>query len=148
MAAEPLNEPGLAAALSDAKADYEHGWKLVDNELYELCRRPRHADFDNVYPKVAIIGRVYSAGVSRAWGRKRDSENRTTQVLIGQAGRIGEGLRRLHGRPFGQQVAGDVVELHRDVAEAIRGGGSEKYFDLVRLEVPAFPLPYRAHLRQ
>ena len=88
MATEPLNERDLADQLSEAKTDYQANWKLVDRELYELCciRRPRHDEFDDVYPEVAIIGRVCAAGVSRAWGRKRDSENKTPQVLIGQAG--------------------------------------------------------------
>ena len=39
----------------------------VDNELYDLCRRrPSHDDFADAYTKVAIIGRVYEAGVARA----------------------------------------------------------------------------------
>jgi hypothetical protein len=86
MAAEPLNVPDLADRLSDAKTDYKASWKQVDRELYELCcsRRPRHDHFDDVYPKVAIIGRVYAAGVSRAWRGKRDCdpEAETARALI------------------------------------------------------------------
>jgi hypothetical protein len=132
MAAEPLNEPDLTALLSDAKTDYEANWKVVDDELYELCsRRGRHDDFNDVYPKVAIVGRVYMAGVSRAWGGERDPDHNpeaetdpeaeTARALIEeeQAGLIEEGLQRLEGHPFNQQVAGEIVELHRDVTKAI-----------------------------
>ena len=53
MATEPLNERDLADQLSEAKTDYQANWKRVDRELYELCcrRRPRHDDFDDVYPR-------------------------------------------------------------------------------------------------
>lgn len=62
---------------------------MVDDELYELCRRRgRHDDFNDVYPKVAIVGRVYMAGVSRAWGGERDPdhdpETETARALIEQ----------------------------------------------------------------
>ena len=87
MAAEPLREPDRTAWLSDAKMDYEADWKVVDDELYELCRRRgRHDDFNDVYPKVAIVGRVYMAGVSRAWcgERDHDHEAETARALIEQ----------------------------------------------------------------
>jgi hypothetical protein len=96
MAAEPLNESDLADQLSEAKTDYEANWKQIDRELYELCcRRPRHDDFDDVYLKVAIVGRVYVAGVSRAWRGKGDPETGTARALVEQAGLVQEGLQRL-----------------------------------------------------
>lgn len=116
------DEPDLAALLPAAIRDYEDSWKSVDDDLYDLCRRrrPRHDDREDVYTKVAIVGRVYSAGVVRAWPGVRDSENETAKVLVEQAGRIQEGLDGLDGRSFGDpDAAGEIVELHRDVIEAI-----------------------------
>lgn len=69
-------ELDLTARLAQAIASYEAGWKPVDSELYDLCgRRSSQDDFADVYTKVAIIGRVYEAGVARAWrdpARPRD----------------------------------------------------------------------------
>ena len=104
MAAEPLNESDLTA-LSDAINDYKDSWKPVDLELYDLCRRrPCHDDLADVYTKVAVVGRVYTAGVARAWGRKDyppDSEiaqvrkklpeRGVTDLLNENAGRIQNG---------------------------------------------------------
>ena len=41
----------------------------------------------------------------------------TAELLPGDL--IQEGLQRLEGHAFNQQVAGEIVELHRDVARAI-----------------------------
>jgi len=69
-------EVDLTARLARAITSYEAGWKSVDNELYGLCRRrPGHSDFADVYSKVAVIGRVYEAGVARAWRGKGDPES-------------------------------------------------------------------------
>jgi hypothetical protein len=119
MAAEPPNGPDLTARLYEAKTDYEARWKLVDDELYELCGRRRHDDFDDVFPKVAIVGRVYAAGVSRAWRGEGDPETETAQALRNQAGLIQQGLQRLEGHPFDRQTAGEIVKLHADVTRAI-----------------------------
>jgi hypothetical protein len=65
-------EPDLRTRLSKAIKSYEVGWKPVDGELYDLCRRrPRHDDFADVYTKVAMIGRVYAAGIARRWRPSR-----------------------------------------------------------------------------
>jgi hypothetical protein len=52
----------------------------------ELVSRGRHDDFNDVYPKVAIVGRGYMAGVSRAWGGERDPDHdpeaETARALI------------------------------------------------------------------
>ena len=73
--------------------------ETVDKELYDLChRRPSLDDFADVYTKVAIIGRVYEAGVARAWRGEGDPESEITRVLIEQADLIQKGLRRLENR--------------------------------------------------
>ncbi|OBH54340.1 hypothetical protein A5685_12350 [Mycobacterium colombiense] len=119
MAAEPLDEPNLTARLRNAKADYEARWKLIDGELYALCRRLRHDDFDEVFAKVAIVGRVYAAGVTRSWRGEGDPETGTARALIEQASLVQDGLRRLEDRPLDQQTAGEIVQLHAAVTRAI-----------------------------
>jgi hypothetical protein len=76
-------------------------------------------DFVDVYTKVAITGRVYEAGVARAWRGKGDPESEITRVLIEQAPLIQKGLQRLENRSFDQQAAADIVELHGHVTRAI-----------------------------
>ncbi|WP_141681362.1 hypothetical protein [Mycobacterium malmoense] len=133
MAAKPLSESDLTA-LSDAINDYENSWKPVDRELYGLCRRrPSHHDSADVYTKVAVVGRVYAAGIARAWGRKHDyppeseiAQNRNklpekvvTDLLKGNANLIEDGLGSLTGHQFGPQVAGEIVALHGALTNAI-----------------------------
>lgn len=110
----------LTGRLAQAIKSYQASWKSVDKELYDLCRRrPSHDDFADVYTKVAVIGRVYEAGVARAWRGEGDPESEVTHVLIEQADLIQNGLRRLENRSFDQQTAAGVVELHGHIARAI-----------------------------
>lgn len=96
MAIEPPDGPDLAARLSQAIKTSEARWKPVDSELYDLCgRRSSQNDFPDVYTKVAVIGRVYAAGVARAWRGDGDPETEVTRVLMEQADLIQTGLRRL-----------------------------------------------------
>ena len=119
-------ELDLTGRLTKAISSYEARWKTVDKELYDLChRRPSLDDFADVYTKVAIIGRVYEAGVARAWRGKGDPESEITHVLIEQADLIQKGLQRLENRSFDQQAAADIVELHGHVARAISHGRSK-----------------------
>jgi hypothetical protein len=120
MAAEPLDEPDLTARLSQAIKSYEGRWKPVDSELYGLCRRrPGHNDFADVYTKVTIVGRVYEAGVARAWRGEGDPETEITRVLIERADLIQSGLQRLEGHQFDRQAAREIVKLHGVVTRAI-----------------------------
>jgi hypothetical protein len=110
----------LAGRLAEAIKSYEASWKPVDSELYDLCqRRASHRAFADVYTKVAMIGRVYEAGVARAWRGEGDPETEISRVLIEQAGLIESGLRRLHDRSFDRQTAAEIVELHGHIARAI-----------------------------
>jgi hypothetical protein len=111
---------GLTARLTHAIKSYEASWKSVDNELYDLCRRrPGHDDFADVYTKVAVIGRVYEAGVARAWRGEGDPESEVARVVIEQADLIRDGLRSLENRSFDQQTAARIIELHGHIARAI-----------------------------
>lgn len=112
--------PDLAARLSEAIESYESGWKPVDGELYDLCRRrPGHEDFADVFTKVAVIGRVYEAGLARAWRGSGDPETEVTRVVNEQADLIRASLHRLEGRSFDQRAAAEIVELHGRLARAI-----------------------------
>ena len=57
----------LQAQVMQAVSNYQSTWRGVDAELYGLCRRrPSHHTFDDVYTKVAIIGRVYAVSITRS----------------------------------------------------------------------------------
>jgi hypothetical protein len=113
-------EPDLTTRLSQAIRSYEARWKPVDTELYDLCRRrASHADSADVYAKVAIIGRVYEAGVARAWRAEGDPETEVTQVLTKLADLIEKALARLKDQSFDRQTANKIVELHGHLARAI-----------------------------
>lgn len=119
MTPEP-SDSDFTSRLSEAIKSYEASWKPVDGELYELCRRrARHDVFVDVYTKLAIIGRVYEAGVARAWRGEGDPETEVTRVLIELADLVRNGLRSLENRSFERPVAAEIVELHGHVARAI-----------------------------
>ena len=110
----------LTARLTAAIKSYEASWKPVDSELYGLCRRrDSHRDFADVYTKTASVGRIYQAGLSRAWRGDGDPETEVTRVLIEQADLIEHGLERLKDRVFDRQTAAEIVELHGHIARAI-----------------------------
>lgn len=120
MATGHVEDTELTERLTEAIKNYQTSWKPVDAELYGLCeRRPSHRDLADVYTKVAMIGRVYEAGVARAWRGEGDPETEIARVLVEQAGLVESGLRRLKDRPFDRQAADEIVELHGHVARAI-----------------------------
>jgi hypothetical protein len=112
-------ELDLTNRLSQAIRDYEASWKPVDSELYDLCHRRSHDDFQDVHTKVAIVGRVYQAGIIRAWRGEGKAENEIAKVLTEQADPIKSGLQRLKGQPFDRQAAREIVQLHGRVTTAI-----------------------------
>jgi hypothetical protein len=73
----------------------------------------------NVYTKVAIIGRVYEAGVPRSFQAPGDSEATVTYGLIEQADLIEKRLTALHGRRFDRQTAAEIVEVHGGVTRKL-----------------------------
>ena len=59
----------LGAWLDDAWKDYQGTWAMVDEELHDICHRHGHEQFEDVYTKVAMVNRVYMAGITRVvWG--------------------------------------------------------------------------------
>jgi len=52
--------------LAESSADFDRVWGGVDEVLYALCRRhPRHDDLRTTAAKLALIDRVYAAGMER-----------------------------------------------------------------------------------
>jgi hypothetical protein len=111
---------GLAGQLQRALEHYRATWQSADAELYGLCqRRWSHHNFADVYTKVAIMGRVYEAGVPRSFQAPGDSEATVTYGLIEQADLIEKRLTALHGRRFDRQTAAEIVELHGGVTRKL-----------------------------
>lgn len=103
----------LTAKLEQAIKIYEVGWKPVDDELYDLCRRrASHRDYSDVYTKVTMIGRIYEAGISRAFRGSGNAEVVVARELVAQSGLLEEQLVALTGRQFDRQIALEIVELH------------------------------------
>ncbi len=107
----------LAAALSRAAANYQQYWQNADAELYNLCRRrPSQRELPDVYAKVAIIGRVYQAGISRSSRAERDRESAVADGLITLAEVIESGLADLADRQFNEATAWAIIQLHGQVS--------------------------------
>lgn len=112
----------MSVLLAGAVDSYNRGWRTVDDELYELCRRRNGpTSFEDVYAKVAVIGRVYSAGVARSWAAGGDAETAIARILADAelAASIRDGLQRLEGQSFDRQTAAEIVHLHGHVARVI-----------------------------
>jgi hypothetical protein len=117
----PSSSIGLTAALARSRADYGAKWHVVDQELYQLCRRrPSHRDFADVYAKVTIIGRVYAAGISRSSRADGDRESAVAQGIIRQAAAIDAALETLASAPFSRVTATRMIELHAQVARGLK----------------------------
>lgn len=93
---DPSNEPDLDSSLARAIENYRATWQPVDSELYDLCqRRPSQRAYADVHAKVAIIGRVYAAGISRTVRVGGDPEAAVARGLMQQAALIDETLYAL-----------------------------------------------------
>lgn len=111
---------GLAAQLSGAIERYQATWQPVDSELYSLCRRrPGQRSFADVFAKVAIIGRVYEAGIARSSQAPGDREAAIARGLAEHADLIEPALGNLAGRRFDRESAAEIVELHGHVCRAL-----------------------------
>jgi hypothetical protein len=111
----------LPASLARAIKNYRATWQPVDSELYDLChRRPSQQVFADVYTKVAIIGRVYAAGIARTVRVKGDPEAAVARGIMEQADLIDKTLHALAGRQLGRATVGQIIELHARVARGLR----------------------------
>jgi hypothetical protein len=120
VAANPSNGSDIAVSLARAIENYQATWQPVDSELYDLCnRRPSHRVFADVYAKVAIIGRVYAAGISRTVRVDGDPEAAVTRGLMEQADLIDETLFTLEDSELDRATVGQIIELHARVARGL-----------------------------
>jgi hypothetical protein len=123
MAHEQPGGMDLESSLKRAIEAYEATWKVVDSELYDLCRRrPGQQSFTDVFAKVAIIDHVYVGGLPRSTGASNvsDAEARVSHGLMGLADLIEQSLRDLAGRQFDRVAAAKIVELHGRVTSGLR----------------------------
>ncbi len=112
MTADPLDESDLAASLARAIGNYHATWQPVDSELYDLCRRrPSQRVFADVYTKVAMIGRIYAAGIPRTVRVNGDPEAAVTRGLMEQADLIDDTFRALDVSQLDRGTAGQIIEL-------------------------------------
>jgi hypothetical protein len=120
MAVVPINEADFASCLTQAIKRYEASWRPVDNELYDLCRRrPRHDEFTDAYTKVAIIGRVYAAGIARSSKAVGDREAAVTTGLVGLGTMITEGLAEIEDRELDRSTLPRIIDLHGRVCQGL-----------------------------
>ena len=147
MEADPSNESDLVASLGSATEDYRATWQPADSELYDLCRRrSSQRAFADVYTKVAIIGRVYDAGIRRTVQVDGDPEAAVARGLMAQADLIDEALHALAGSQLDRATAGQIIELHARVARGLRphAGGTwqqsfvSKYLHFHCEQVPVY----------
>ncbi len=87
----------LSDWLAEAWNEYQSSWIVVDRELYGLCARKGHDQLEDVYAKVAIINRVYAAGITRsvAGAGQTDAEQRVARLLYDCRDEMSSRLRQL-----------------------------------------------------
>lgn len=134
----------LRRVYESAWREYTSTWRPVDFELYELCRRRGHKRPDDVYTKVAIINRVYAAGIARTLGA--NGERAVADALVSTGDGLRKSLRLISdGETLDPALAHEIVKAHGCVAEklAARNGGKwltsfvSKYLHFHR---PSFPI--------
>ena len=112
----------LAGWLESAWADYQCGWSAVDDELYVLCARRGHNRSEDVYAKVAVINRVYAAGLSRSVrvSGSEDPELLVATSLVESRDMIASGLAGIDatGRLSGELLR-PILDLHGRVQTAL-----------------------------
>jgi hypothetical protein len=118
MAVQSLED--LELSLKRALGYYATSWQPVDSELYKLCgRRPSQHAFADVYTKTAVIGRVYEAGVQRAFRGSGDPESVVARNLVDQADLIDQGLDQLKGQSLNRSTAAQIIELHGRITKGL-----------------------------
>jgi hypothetical protein len=111
--------------LDECVAEFQEDWGLVDEVLYELCRKHPDHDYRRVVTaKLALVGRVYAAGLERRV-TPPPGEQAITVVAkyVLQRGR--EVDRIIHAldevkEPLGPASMGVIVEQHGHLTELLR----------------------------
>jgi hypothetical protein len=120
MTAEPPQDSDLTTRLTQAIKRYEAGWKPVDTELYDLCRRrAHHDDFADVYTKVATIGRIYAAGISRSSKADGDREAIVAKGLVSVGAVIRNQLADIAEGELDRSTFIQILRLHARVCQEL-----------------------------
>lgn len=120
-----LDTGQTARWLAEAWDDYRRTWSVVDDELHDLCARKGHERHDDVYAKVAIINRVYNAGISRSvrGTESGDAELRVSQLLADCHGAFSADLDRI--RAFDDLTSDSmatIVAAHGAITQSLARG--------------------------
>jgi hypothetical protein len=107
---------------------YQATWQPVDSELYALCsRRPSQRNYADVFSKVTIIGRVYEAGLPRAWRGGGDPEVEAANYLMGKADFTDQRLQRLVGQPFDRSSLVEIIGFHGTLTRGLSSLAGESW---------------------
>jgi hypothetical protein len=103
--------------LNKCSAQFQLDWRLVDEVLYDLCRtHPDHADRQSVTAKLAIVGRVYSAGLERRVTPPTGQQAITViaDYVLDHGSRVDQIIRALDSvcDPLDASSMGMIVEQH------------------------------------
>lgn len=119
-----MQAPVLKHWLLEAWDDYQATWAVVDHELYDLCSRKGHDRFEDVYAKVAIINRVYMAGISRSIAATddADAELQVSRLLVKDRDEVSAGLQQLQAINNLTAVSMvTIVEVHGAITRRLAG---------------------------
>jgi transposase-like protein len=122
--------------------DYRKRWQEVDRDLYALASRRGNRRFEDVYPKVVLINRVYSAGLARSLGAA--GEDSVAQHLVSAADAFEDVLSQIpQGSTLSDEALPPILNAHAAVAGIERSQGGKwlhsfasKYLNFHRPCVP------------
>jgi hypothetical protein len=137
----------LAKWLGEAWTDYQRTWAVVDAELYDLCARRGHDRLEDVYAKVAVINRVYAAGLSRSVRVPgvKDPEMLVAETLLSRCRLVAGGLAGIEGSgALSNELLGSILDLHWEVQVALEERVGRRLTSFVskylHFHLPYFPI--------
>ena len=106
---------------------YEQHWALLDEVLYELCRRfPTHEQRGHVNAKMWIIGRTYQTGLERKVeksGSQGGALSAASEYLHRHHKRIDATIERLVDlrEPLDPESLGTIIRAHGTITRLVSG---------------------------
>ena len=97
-------------------------WVTLDRPILTACKNcPGHSDWCEVYAKVALVNRMYSAQLGRGKLRKYEAEDKVAYALHeSNIDKFIEPLRRLSG--LTETILPGVVKCHDRLVRIVRKG--------------------------